>query len=174
MRGQAKLNMWISLAVLVAALPAFTVLMADAKPDWAKGEFTGTQDEVETLIEHYRSITLTEEQEAIRVAALQDMPAPCCNNFSAATCCCECNLSRSLWGLSKYLIVERQADAKQVRSAAEAWVAALNPDGYSGNTCTTGRCNRPFKNDGCGGMRDGHVVFESASHGHGHEHGHKH
>lgn len=158
----------LTLLVLTVLIPTFTLLSAETEPDWASEEFVGSEAEVEALIEHYRTIELTPEQEAIRVAALQDMPAPCCSEFSAATCCCECNLSRSLWGLSKVLIVEHQASAEQVRKAVEAWVAALNPEGYEGKTCSTGSCNRPFKHDGCGGMSDSHVVFESAAHHSGH------
>ena len=89
------------------------------------------------------------------------MPAPCCSNFSAATCCCECNLSRSIWGLSKLLITEHKADAEQVRKAVEGWIEALNPSGYEGKTCTTGRCNLPFKDEGCGGMQEDRLMHSS-------------
>ena len=130
-----------------------------AKDDvnWAEGKFAGTHEEVLELVKIYDEIDLTPEQEKIRLAALDDMPAPCCNNFSAATCCCECNLSRSLWGLSKHLIVNENADAAMVRQAAEAWVANVNPDGFPGNTCTSGRCPVPMNKGGCGGMNKHHV-----------------
>lgn len=125
-----------------------------AATDWTAGEYEGSREQVLELMGYYRSIELTAEQEAVRRQALDSMPAPCCNNFSAATCCCECNLSRSIWGLSKLLITEHQANAEQVRAAVEGWIAALNPTGYEGDTCSTGRCNLPFKHDGCGGMQE--------------------
>ena len=127
---------------------------------WLAGQFSGSRTEVQALMQHYEAIQLTAEQEKIRRTALQPMPAPCCNNFSAATCCCECNLSRSLWGLSKFLIVEKEADAEQVRAAVEAWVQALNPSGYEGKTCSTGQCNLPFKQGGCGGMNKARLIYD--------------
>ncbi len=126
----------------------------DTGTDWTTGKYEGTREQVLELMGYYKAIQLTPEQEAIRLEALQDMPAPCCNNFSAATCCCECNLSRSLWGLSKLLITEHKADADKVRTAVEGWIQALNPSGYEGKTCSTGRCNLPFKQGGCGGMME--------------------
>ncbi len=129
--------------------------------DWTAGKYEGTREQVLELMGHYRAIQLTPEQEAIHRQALANMPAPCCNNFSAATCCCECNLSRSIWGLSKLLITGHQADAGQVRKAVEAWIEALNPSGYEGKTCSSRRCNLPFKHGGCGGMQEHNLVYGS-------------
>ena len=127
--------------------------------DWTSGKYDGTREQVLELMGYYKNIELTAEQEGVRRQALSSMPAPCCNTFSAATCCCECNLSRSIWGLAKLLITEHEADATAVRGAVEGWIAALNPSGYAGNTCNTGRCNLPFKNGGCGGMSEHRLVF---------------
>ncbi len=136
-------------------------LLATSKTetDWTAGKYEGSREQVLELMDYYSAIELTPEQEAIRTQALASMPAPCCNNFSAATCCCECNLSRSIWGLSKLLITEHQADAELVRTAVEGWIKALNPTGYEGKTCTTGRCNLPFKEGGCGGMQEHHLAY---------------
>ncbi len=128
--------------------------------DWTAGKYEGSREQTLELMDYYAAIELTSEQEAIRQEALADMPAPCCKHFSAATCCCECNLSRSLWGLSKLLITEHGADAAEVRSAVEGWIAAINPEGYEGETCPTGRCGAPFKHDGCGGMQAHHLVTD--------------
>jgi hypothetical protein len=98
------------------------------------------------------SIHLTPEQEAIRVEALSALPAPCSSDNSAATCCCPCNMAKSVWGLSKYLITEKGADAAQVRQAAQDWFRFINPAGFSGDACYTGGCNRAFKANGCAGM----------------------
>ena len=150
-----KKTLLIYTFVMCMALTAFSLLASgETQTDWTAGEYEGSREQVLELMGYYKSIQLTPEQEAIRKQALASMPAPCCNNFSAATCCCECNLSRSLWGLSKLLITEHQADAEQVRAAVEGWIEALNPSGYEGNTCTTGRCNLPFKMGGCGGMQE--------------------
>ncbi len=140
------------LTALVVVLGAGAEAPKDEAAGWLAGEFEGSREEVLKLMGYYESIRLTPEQEQIREQALGPVPAYCCKNFSAATCCCECNLSRSLWGLSKYLIVEQNAGALEVREAVSSLTQVLNPSGYEGNTCPTGRCNLPFKEGGCGGM----------------------
>ncbi len=140
------------LTALIVALGAGAEAPKDEAAGWLAGEFEGSREEVLKLMGYYESIRLTPEQEQIREQALGPVPAYCCKNFSAATCCCECNLSRSLWGLSKYLIVEQNAGALEVREAVRSLTQVLNPSGYEGNTCPTGRCNLPFKEGGCGGM----------------------
>lgn len=148
---------------LLALTSAVLVIASDGSAGdeerWAAHQFTGSPAEIDAFIAYYKAIELTSEQEQVRVDALSEMPAPCCSNFSAATCCCECNLSRSLWGLSKYLITEHGAGPADVRAAVEAWVAAINPDGYSGEVCMSGGCGRPFKKDGCGGMSDQQISY---------------
>jgi hypothetical protein len=106
----------------------------------------------EELIRLYRTIELTPDQEAIRQRALGPLRAPCCKEFSAATCCCECNMSRAAWGLAKHLIVEKGKGAEEVRSQVEQWYKSINPAGFSGTACSTGGCAKPFAKDGCGGM----------------------
>jgi hypothetical protein len=122
--------------------------------------FEGSQAEAERFMAYYDSIQLTAAQEAVRQEALQPLPAPCCSSFSAATCCCECNLSRTIWGLSKFLIAREDRSAGEVRAAVTAWIGAINPSGYPGNTCFTGGCGRSFKEGGCGGMRADQLTFE--------------
>ena len=90
------------------------------------------------------------------------IPAACCADNSAYTCCCPCNLSRTVWGLSAWLITERGADADTVRSEVERWYAAVNEGEFPGNTCyTAGGCGKPFAEGGCGGMHPGHVAWGS-------------
>jgi len=122
-------------------------------------EFSGGEAETRGFMADNRSIRLTADQEAIRTEALEALPAACCNNFSAATCCCECNLSRATWGLSKRLISEQGLDAVSVRAAVSKWHETVNPNGFSGDTCPTGGCGRAFANNGCGGMLEDHLVF---------------
>lgn len=161
------------LFLIVGGIALATAEKPAAEKDWTKTPYEGSEQDVLDLMAFYKSIELSPEQEQVREAALRDMPAPCCSNFSAATCCCECNLSRSLWGLAKHLIADRGADAGQVRSAVESWVAALNPEGYEGRTCSTGQCNLPFKEDGCGGMAETHLIYDRKP-GDGHGAGHRH
>lgn len=118
-----------------------------------------TRDAVERLLEYDDSIQLTPEQEAVRVAALEQLPAPCCSQFTAATCCCKCNMARATWGLAKHLIVDEGMNADQVRDEVADWHAAINPEGFSGAACFNGGCSRAFAKDGCGGMERNDLVF---------------
>lgn len=118
----------------------------------------GTMQQAREFMDAYEAITLTPEQEAIRVAALSTIPAVCCSEFSAATCCCECNLSRAVWGLSKSLIVAGAGEV-EVREAAQTWFATVNPAGYAGDACFVGGCLRSMKTDGCGGMNPEQLIF---------------
>ena len=118
--------------------------------------FTGHRAETERFIAWERDIQLTAEQEKVRVAALTPLPAPCCKEFSAATCCCRCNMAKATWGLAKHMIVEGSS-AEQVRAAVAAYHLAINPDGFSGDVCATGGCGRAFAHNGCGGM--GELAF---------------
>ena len=107
---------------------------------------------------YYYSIELTPEQEAIKKEVLEAMPAACCDNSNAYTCCCPCNLSKTVWGLSNYVLTEKAADAQQLREVVENWMKATNERGYSGDACHTGGCQRKFSDDGCGGMHDAELV----------------
>jgi hypothetical protein len=122
--------------------------------------FEGSRAEAERFMAYHRSIHLTPEQEAVKRKALEAIPAPCCSNFSAATCCCECNLTRTIWGLSNFLIAEKGFGAGQVREAVNAWIQAVNPSGFTGDACYKGSCGRSFKEGGCGGMREEELIFE--------------
>lgn len=135
-------------------------------------EFKGTREEAQSFMDKNREITLTPEQEKIRLLALDQkdgegnpvVPAPCCADKTAATCCCECNLARTIWGLSKSLIVTG-ADATEVQEAVRAWTKALNPSGYAGvknvdeSACYAGKCNGPLNSDACGGMKENNLIF---------------
>ena len=119
--------------------------------------FTDARRQAAEFISYDRSISLTPEQKQIMDQALSSIPAPCCDQFSIATCCCPCNLAKSTWGLSKFLIAKQQATATQVRAAAAEWLQFTNPGGYTGDACFTKGCNRPFEANGCGGMDDRHI-----------------
>lgn len=141
-----------------AERPAPTAHAASGHPTLHEASATSRAD-IETLVAYNRSIALDRSQEAVREEALTALPAPCCAQFSAATCCCECNLSRAIWGLSKYLITTLGYDAEQVRAAVTDYYAAVNPDGFPGDSCGTGKCGVPFAQGGCGGMRPDRLAF---------------
>ncbi len=106
------------------------------------------------LVGYYHSITLTAEQEAIKKEVLGAMPAACCSGSTAYTCCCPCNLSKTIWGLSNYAIARHGADAKQLRAAVDAWMSFINPDGFRGDACYQGGCEGSISRGGCGAMTE--------------------
>lgn len=119
--------------------------------------FTDARRQAAEFISYDRSIVLTPEQQKVMDAGLSPIPAPCCAAYSIATCCCPCNLAKSTWGLSKFLIAKQDASATEVRAAASEWLQFTNSAGYTGDACFTGGCNRPFSENGCGGMDDKHI-----------------
>ena len=117
--------------------------------------FRDPKAQAEEFIGYYHSINLTPEQEAIKKAALQPMPAACCRDSSAYTCCCACNLSKTVWGLSNLAISTYGAHAKDVQQIAQSWLAYVNPSaGFSGDSCYTGGCSNPAHRGGCAGMTE--------------------
>ena len=130
-----------------------------------------------TFLQYYEQHPLTAEQEAVKRDALTPLVAPCCDDNPMYTCCCPCNLAKTVWGLSAYLIVEKDYDATTVREAALQWLRfirrdyykareleqqGLNPSTlgvYAGKSCYEGRCDLPFRQGGCGGMT-GPIVEE--------------
>jgi hypothetical protein len=106
------------------------------------------------FIDYHNSITLTPEQEKIKSDALSSIHAPCCADYPMSTCCCPCNLAKSVWGLSNFLIVEHNYNAEQVKEEVSRWIRFTNKRGYAGNACYIDRCYFPFREDGCGGMEE--------------------
>ncbi len=119
----------------------------------------GLRPRAEALIGYASSIRLTPEQEKVKADALSAIPAPCGNRNSLAVRCCGCNLFKSVSGLANQLIAREGADAGRVRQAVLDWIGSTNPSGYSGAACDRKRCERPFREDGCGSMREGRLVF---------------
>lgn len=147
-----------ALSILAVALAGTLALAATEEK---KGEimFTDVPAQTKQFIAWDLEIQLTPEQEAVKKEALEALPAPCCSDNTAYTCCCPCNMSRSIWGLSKYLITEQGYDAMSVRLKVQEWIEAIGPDGFSGKVCYTGGCGRPMNKNGCGGMNHNHVAF---------------
>ena len=113
---------------------------------------------MERLIAYDAEIELTAEQEELKRAALTPIPAPCCSDRSAYTCCCQCNLGRAWWGLSKVLITEHGQSAAEVQSNVERWIRNVRPQGFAGDSCYTGRCSTAARHDGCSGMNPNRIV----------------
>jgi hypothetical protein len=145
-------------ALLTLAYPGW---LAVASPRVAKSsdiEFTDAQAQARQFIGYYHTIALTASQQEIKRQALENLPAPCCRDYPALTCCCQCNLSKSVWGLSHYLIAQKGYDAARVRATVERWLRFVNPGGFSGDACYTGGCDRAFDRNGCGGMSEARLV----------------
>jgi hypothetical protein len=127
-------------------------------------------DNTQQFIDYYETSSLTPEQERIMEDALLPLKAPCCDDNPMSTCCCDCNLAKSVWGLSGYLAAEKGFGAEEVQASALQWLRfihgdyyvgqelanrGVNPDKYGlprGDSCYTGRCELPFAESGCGGM----------------------
>lgn len=144
-----------------AALAAVVILAVASWPVSGAEEivFKDVKQQTGQFMEWYKTIKLTPQQESIKKAALTALPAPCCSDNTAYTCCCECNVSRTIWGLSHYLIAKQGASATQVTAKVKQWIAFVNPNGFEGKACYSGGCARPFAKDGCGGMNASQVTF---------------
>ncbi len=148
-------------AVLLAALAVWSCGAPPPAPAAAAGD-----DPVaallalpmERLIAYDAEIELTADQEEIKRAALTPIPAPCCSDRSAYTCCCQCNLGRAWWGLSKVLITEHGQSAEEVQANVERWIRKVRPQGFAGDSCYTGRCSTAARHDGCSGMNPNRIV----------------
>jgi hypothetical protein len=150
-----KYSLTIGLALSVILLTAYySRLIPEGKKvsTESKIKFYDAHSQAKEFIVYYNSIALTPEQEQIKSEALSTIPAPCCSNNSISNCCCPCNLAKSTWGLSNFLIAKHNYSAKQVKEAVSEWIQFINEDGYSGNACYKRGCNLPFSEDGCGGM----------------------
>lgn len=148
-----------------AAMLLLTASGAGAGPPPAAGKSAReglAQSEIrrraEKSIDDCSAITLTAAQERVKAEALDAIPAPCCKDYSMRTCCCPCNLAKSVWGLSNFLIAKKRNSAAQVRREVLRWLASINPAGFSGTACFDGGCKRPFSKNGCGGMEASEVI----------------
>lgn len=158
--GRSRTRWIVSIAVIAAGLVILGSLpetgsVAAASPT----EFSDIRAQTAEFIAYNDSIQLTPEQEAIKKQALTKIPAPCCSDNTADSCCCPCNMAKSWWGLAKHLIADEGYTADRVQAAVEGWIAFINPDGFSGDVCYTGGCSRAFRDNGCGGMNEEQLVF---------------
>jgi hypothetical protein len=152
--------LWTTLTLLgVLALAAILLEGAASAAPARKARFFDVPSQTAEFVGYNRSIALTPAQEKVRETALAAMDAPCCKKFSMATCCCPCNLAKSVWGLSNAMIVREHATPAQIRTAVKGWLKLINGQGFSGDACdTAGGCGRKFSNNGCGGMDERNLV----------------
>lgn len=150
------------MAILAAGL-AVVIALSGAAHSASSDDivFSDVKEQTRQFMEWERTIRLTPQQEAVKKEALGVIPAPCCSDNSAYTCCCPCNVSRTIWGLTKYLITKQDASPEKIRAKVTEWIGYVNPGGYkTGDTCyRRGGCLRAFKHDGCGGMKANQIVF---------------
>lgn len=155
-----KISWLVAAAIALVAVVTVSSLLLDENAAVASPiEFTDVRENTKEFIGYYNSIQLTPEQELVKRQALSRIPAPCCSDNSAYTCCCPCNMAKTWWGLSHHLIVDEGYGAKKVQAAVEGWIDFINPKGFSGKSCYTGGCVRPFHRNGCGGMNEEQIVF---------------
>lgn len=150
------------LLVMVVSVAAFAALALDSAAGAipaTRARFFDAPSQTAEFIGYNRSIVLTAEQQKVRDRALSAIPAACCSKFSAATCCCPCNLAKSVWGLSNVMIVRERASVAEVQAAARQWLKFVNGRGFTGDVCdTAGGCGRNFSNNGCGGMDERNLL----------------
>lgn len=147
----------------LAALAAVTGLAlspptASRKPVDKAVQFRDVRADAEQFIDYFSSIQLTPAQERVKSEALNAIPAPCCKQYTLRTCCCPCNLAKSAWGLSNYLIAKKGYAAPEVKRAVTDWLAFINPGGFTGDACFKGGCKQPFAKNSCGGMDATQVI----------------
>ena len=111
------------------------------------------------FIGYSRSITLTPAQQERKNRVLGSIPAPCCKDYSVATCCCPCNLAKSVWGLSNLLVARKNVTDAQLEVSVKEWLRFVNARGFSGDACYSGGCGRPLASNGCGGMDEKKLVI---------------
>lgn len=149
---------------LIGALCAITLLFTIGAQSGTKNsvknlKFTDVRSQTAEFIGYNTSIKLSPEQEKLKTEVLSKIPAPCCTEYSIATCCCPCNLAKSVWGLSNYAIAKLNYSADKLTAAVNDWIKFTHTNGFAGDSCAKGRCGSSFAADGCGGMKEGEIVY---------------
>ena len=75
------------------------------KPHPDEIRFTNAPKQAAEFIAANGAIDLSPTQKSVMQEALSKIVAPCCADYSMATCCCPCNLAKSTWGLSKVITI---------------------------------------------------------------------
>ena len=149
----------IGIVTVLTALLASTGQGRAATEPGKRPSFDQVKARTAEFIGWSNTIRLTPQQEKTKRQALGSIPAPCCKEYSIATCCCPCNLAKSVWGLANYAVARLGYDAARTRALTIEWLQATNPAGYTGDACHRGGCPKRFSANGCGGMKEDAVVF---------------
>jgi hypothetical protein len=161
-KAQRKVSPSIRAGVFVfVGLAAVGVALGSQSPRAVQKQqlvFRDAAAQAKEFIGYYHSIPLSPQQQKVKEDALGAIKAPCCKDYPVLTCCCPCNMAKTVWGLSQYLIARKGYEAAEVRDAVTRWLEFINPGGYTGNACYTGGCSRPFAENGCGGMDESKLV----------------
>ena len=162
MSTRSRFSTWIWMGGTLFVLPllaAFALDHAASASPAKKALFFDAPSQAAEFIGYNRSIALTPQQQRTREKALAALPAPCCKKFSMATCCCPCNLAKSVWGLTNAMIVRENAGPAQIQTAVRGWLKFVNAQGFTGDVCdTAGGCPREFSHNGCGGMDERNLM----------------
>lgn len=134
-------------------------------------------ENTQQFIDWFNTIDLSDGKQMLRDVTLGTLMAPCCDDYPISECWCECNLARSVWGMSAYLIKQYHT-SDQIQEASSQWLHFIRPDYYvasilyeqgdnpeqygltTESSCHTGRCDFPFHDrtsgnpGGCGGMEE--------------------
>ena len=150
-----------TLGLLLLVLPLLTFVSSWTLAATKGGiAFTDVERQTREFLEYERTIELTAPQQAVYREALEGLPAPCCSDNSALTCCCPCNAARAWWGLTKHLVANLGYDVAATQAKVDEWFRFINAKGWSGDTCySSGGCAKPFHQNGCGGMSAGQLAF---------------
>jgi hypothetical protein len=145
------------LAFLV--LPGFLSIVAaggSTQSGDRQTRFADSAPQAAEFIRDSHAIVLTSPERDLRDRALRAIASPCCSKFPMATCCCSCNLAKSVWGVTNVMIQRGHPSESQIQGAVREWLAFVNPSGFDGRSCDTpGGCARAFSKGGCGGMSEG-------------------
>lgn len=150
----------LAVTVPSVALIAIVLTLAVARQSSSPRQATDPLGRrIVALLGHADSIRLSPEQQRIADTVAGVVPMPCHRGKTLAARCCACNLGKSIAGVIKEQIAQKGADAEQAKKAALEWIQSVNPGGYSGGACPGGRCRRPFREDGCAGMKESDLVY---------------
>ncbi len=156
MTSRSRWATWITLGTILLGVPLGAALALERAAGTRRAapiRFFDAPSQAAEFIGYSRSIALTPPQQRLKERVLGAIPAPCCKDYSVATCCCPCNLAKAVWGLSNFLIARQHASAAELEKAVGGWLRFVNPKGFSGDACdTAGGCARAFSANGCGGM----------------------
>ncbi len=98
--GQTSLLVFLgSVAVLmiVAGLASAATPAAEVPLGTDRSVSRSVRTKAEQYIDYWNAIPLTADQQRVKAEALDAIKAPCCSEYTMATCCCPCNLAKSVW-----------------------------------------------------------------------------